>query len=67
MHTKIFISLNTMLLMVNTHLSNCCFFNSYMRFCSVKGVVFVKVSVVEKRHHDQGNSYKGQHLIGAGL
>jgi hypothetical protein len=20
-----------------------------------------------KRHHDQGNSYKGQHLIGAGL
>jgi hypothetical protein len=20
-----------------------------------------------KRHHDQGNSYKGKHLIGAGL
>jgi hypothetical protein len=28
--------------------------------------VLVKFTVV-KRHHDQGNSYKGQHLIGAGL
>ena len=23
--------------------------------------------VAVKRHHDQGNSYKGQHSIGAGL
>ena len=29
--------------------------------------VLVRVSIAEKRHHDQGNSYKGQHLIGAGL
>jgi hypothetical protein len=26
-------------------------------------VVLVRVSIAEKRHHDQGNSYKG-HLIG---
>ena len=25
------------------------------------------VSIAVKRHHDQGNSYKEQHLIGAGL
>ena len=25
------------------------------------------VSIAVKRHHDQGNSYKGKHLIGAGL
>ena len=29
--------------------------------------VLVRVSIAVKRHHDQGNSYKGQHLIGAGL
>ena len=29
--------------------------------------VLVRVSTVEKRHPGQGNSYKGQHLIGAGL
>jgi hypothetical protein len=23
--------------------------------------------MIKKRHHDQGNSYKGKHLIGAGL
>jgi hypothetical protein len=23
--------------------------------------------ITVRRHHDQGNSYKGQHLIGAGL
>ena len=30
-------------------------------------VVLVRVSIAMKRHHDQGNSYKGQHLIGAGF
>ena len=29
--------------------------------------VLVRVSIVAKRHYDQGNSYKGKHLIGAGL
>jgi hypothetical protein len=29
--------------------------------------VLVKVSIAVKRDHDQSNSYKGQHLIGAGL
>ena len=29
--------------------------------------VLVRVSIALKRHHDQGNSYKGQHLIGADL
>ena len=27
----------------------------------------LSVSIAVKRHHDQGNSHKGQHLIGAGL
>jgi hypothetical protein len=27
----------------------------------------LRVSIAVKRHHDQGNSYKGQHLIEAGL
>jgi hypothetical protein len=27
----------------------------------------LSVSIAVKRHHDQGNSYKGQHLIGIGL
>jgi hypothetical protein len=27
----------------------------------------VRVSIAVKRHHEQGNSYKQQHLIGAGL
>jgi hypothetical protein len=27
----------------------------------------LSVSIAVNRHHDQGNSYKGQHLIGAGL
>jgi hypothetical protein len=27
----------------------------------------LRVSTAEKRHHDQGNSYKGQHLLGAAL
>ena len=26
--------------------------------------VLVSISIAEKRHHDQGNTYKGQHLIG---
>jgi hypothetical protein len=30
-------------------------------------IVLVRVSIAVKRHHDQGNSYKGQHLIGAVL
>jgi hypothetical protein len=30
-------------------------------------IVLVRVSIAVKRHHDQGNSYKGQRLIGAGL
>lgn len=29
--------------------------------------VLVKVSITVKRHHNHSNSYKGQHLIGAGL
>ena len=29
--------------------------------------VLIGVLVSVKRHHDQGNSYKEQHLIGAGL
>ena len=29
--------------------------------------VLLSVSIAVKRHHDQGNSYKQQHLIGAGL
>jgi hypothetical protein len=28
-------------------------------------VVLVRLSIAVKRRHDQGNSYKGQHLIGA--
>ena len=27
-------------------------------------IVLVRVSIAVKRHHDQGNSYKGPHLIG---
>ena len=27
----------------------------------------LRVSIAVKRHHDQDNSYKGQHLIWAGL
>ena len=29
--------------------------------------VLVRVSIAVKRHHDRSNSYKGEHLIGAGL
>jgi hypothetical protein len=29
--------------------------------------VLARVSIAVKRHHDQGKSYKGQRLIGAGL
>jgi hypothetical protein len=31
------------------------------------GTCLSRVSIVVKRNHDQGNSYKGQHLIGASL
>jgi hypothetical protein len=30
-------------------------------------IVLVRVSIVVKRHHDRGNSYKGKYLTGAGL
>ena len=33
----------------------------------LKVIVLARVSIAVKRHHDQGNSYKGQHLIWAGL
>ena len=33
----------------------------------VRVYVSVKVSITVKRHHDQGDSYKGKHLIGASL
>lgn len=29
--------------------------------------VLVRVSIPVQRHHDQGDSYNGQHLIGPGL
>ena len=29
--------------------------------------VLVRVSIAANKHHDQGKSYKGKHLIGAGL
>jgi hypothetical protein len=29
--------------------------------------ILVRVPIAEKRHQDQGNSYKKQYLIGAGL
>jgi hypothetical protein len=29
--------------------------------------ILVRISIAMKRHHDHGNSYKGNHLIGAGL
>ena len=38
-------------------------FHRYFKFMSVS----VKVSIAVNRHHNQGNSYKGQHLNGAGL
>jgi hypothetical protein len=28
---------------------------------------YLRVSIAEKRYHEQGNSYKGEHLTGAGL
>jgi hypothetical protein len=43
----------------------CQAFPSSDQLCSV--TVLVKVSIAVNRHRDQGNSYKGQHLIGAGL
>jgi hypothetical protein len=30
-------------------------------------IVLVRASIAVRRHHGQGNSYKGQNLIGAGL
>jgi hypothetical protein len=29
--------------------------------------ILVRVSIAVKKHHDQGSSYEGKHLIGAGL
>jgi hypothetical protein len=34
---------------------------------TVTVLFFVRVSIAVKKHHDQGHSYKGQHLIGSGL
>ena len=34
---------------------------------TVTATVLIWVSIALKRHHDQGNFYKGQHLIGTGL
>jgi hypothetical protein len=36
-------------------------------FSVIIAYVLIRVSNAVRRHHDQGNSYKGQHLIGAGL
>ena len=38
----------------------------YKRQYFQNNFVLVRVSIATKRHHDQGNSYKG-HLIGVGL
>ena len=38
-----------------------------MKFSIVLAPVLIRVSIAVKRHHDQGDSYKGQHLVGAGL
>jgi hypothetical protein len=35
----------------------------FSKFCKCLSLGFIAV----KRQHDRGNSYKGQHLIGAGL
>ena len=34
---------------------------------TVTVLFFVRVSIAVKKHHDQGNSYKGQHLNGVVL
>ena len=41
----------------------------YIHSCSVThfGTVLVRVSIAVKKHHGQGNSYKGKHFIGVGL
>jgi hypothetical protein len=46
--------------------------NPYYIFCILQcifflSLAFVRVSIAVKRHHDQGNPYRGKHLIGAGL
>jgi hypothetical protein len=38
--------------------------NIYYILCFVWGCVGLSVSIAVKRHHDHGNSYKEQHLIG---
>jgi hypothetical protein len=35
--------------------------------CLLTYIIWLRVSVAVKRHHHHGNSYKGKHLIGAGL
>jgi hypothetical protein len=37
----------------------------YKRQYFQNNFVLVRVSIATKRHHDQGNSYKGQPLVGA--
>jgi hypothetical protein len=41
-------------------------FTDPFRTCYLEDVL-ARVSIAVKRHHNQGNSYKGKHLIGAGL
>jgi len=36
-------------------------------FMCVEWAVLVRISLAVKRHHDQGNSHTGKHLIGAGF
>ena len=52
--------------------SVCIFFSVLQLFsssfiCTIEFSVLVRVSIAVKRHHDQGNSYKGKHLIAASL
>jgi nuclear pore complex protein Nup62 len=42
-------------------------FSDPLDFCIGIIFVLVRIFIAVKRHHDQGNFYKGQHLIGAGL
>jgi hypothetical protein len=39
---------------------NCTYINNI-------GIVLIRVSIAVKRHHEQGNSYKGLHLLVADL
>ena len=43
------------------------FLLKYSHGCPISPSLLVGVSITVKRHHDHGNSYKGQHFIGTGL